>query len=249
VIIALFSCRLFRGFFEPHDCSPTVEGEVWSHLIELRSQMGTLVPQSTMELQSVLSQTPDFDRYFGRWQDAYDTFERIVSFLSRTEFGADLIPLMTVTGSRVTSHRCSTGLHESEFREGFIAVSEINSCRRRPRRKAHRLSRVLIVASRRRSNLRINPSRFPLFLSSGSSGIGPPAGRTFCCDPSQSLLRFVSKSLKRIIGCPLTPAHRSPYNCQNQVEPPVSIRRRSCPGPRGCGGRAGSEGHSVFLGF
>jgi uncharacterized UBP type Zn finger protein len=124
VIILLFSCRVFWRFFGPHDESPPVREEVWHHLIDLRRQMATLVPQSTLDLQFVLSQTPEFHGYFEGWQDAYDTFERLVQLLSQTEFGADLIPLMSVARLRHTRHACSVDPYVSMMQEGYIAVSE-----------------------------------------------------------------------------------------------------------------------------
>lgn len=124
VIVALFGCRTFRRFFGPHDCTPSVEGEVWRHLIDLRSQMGTLVTQSTVELQFVLSGTADFSGYFERWQDAYETFERLIGLLAQTEFGADLIPLMSIAVLRETCHRCSAEPYSLRFRQGYLAVSE-----------------------------------------------------------------------------------------------------------------------------
>jgi hypothetical protein len=69
--------------------------------------MTTLVPHSSLDLQFVLSQTPEFHGYFEGWQDAHDTFERLVHLVSQTDFGADLIPLMSVARLRHTRHACS----------------------------------------------------------------------------------------------------------------------------------------------
>jgi hypothetical protein len=124
VLVALFSCRTFRRFFGPDVSFPQAEGEVWRHLIDLRCQMGTLITQSTLDLQFVLSQAPEFHHYFERWQDACETLERIVHILSRTEFGADLIPLMSMTTLRYTRHACSMDPYPSTIEEEYIAVSE-----------------------------------------------------------------------------------------------------------------------------
>jgi hypothetical protein len=97
VIVVLVSCRMFRRLFGRHDHSPVVEEEVWRNLIDLRCQMGTLITQSTFELQFILSLAPEFSGYFERLQDAYDTFERMIHLLSQTEYGADLVALMALT--------------------------------------------------------------------------------------------------------------------------------------------------------
>jgi hypothetical protein len=44
--------------------------------------------------------------------------------LSQTEFGADLIPLMSVARLRHTRHACSVDPYVSMMQEGYIAVSE-----------------------------------------------------------------------------------------------------------------------------
>jgi hypothetical protein len=64
--------------------------------------MGTLLTQSTLDLQFVLAQTPEFDHYFDTWQDAYETFERLIGLLGRTEFGEELISLTTIRVLRET---------------------------------------------------------------------------------------------------------------------------------------------------
>jgi hypothetical protein len=50
VLIMLFSCRMLRRFFGPHECFPSAEGEVWRELIQLRCEISTRITQSTLEL-------------------------------------------------------------------------------------------------------------------------------------------------------------------------------------------------------
>jgi hypothetical protein len=124
VIIVLFSCRLFRRFFGSHGEHPPIEDEIWHNLIELRSQMGTFVIQSTLELQFVLSQTLEFSGYFEKWQNACDTFEQIIHLRFQTEFGADLISLTSVTTLIHTRHVCSEDSYVSAIEEGYVVISE-----------------------------------------------------------------------------------------------------------------------------
>jgi hypothetical protein len=86
--------------------------------------MGTLITQSTLELQFVLAETPEFSGYFERWQDAYETFERIVHLLADTDFGVDLVPLMSVAMLKRPRHSCLMEPYVSEIEEGYLAISE-----------------------------------------------------------------------------------------------------------------------------
>jgi hypothetical protein len=75
-----------------YDYFPPVEEEACRNLLDFRRQMDILITESTLELQFTLSQTPEFYCSFERWRN--DSFKWIV-LLARTEFGAELMPLLS----------------------------------------------------------------------------------------------------------------------------------------------------------